>query len=317
MRRLRLDGLDPAAIAARVEALMGEPPSRALLEEITARGQGNPFFTEELVAAHLAGQPIPELLGELLSADIASVDDDTRRVLEAIAVVGRGTSHELLAELIRMDASALERAVKAAVDAHLVVVEDDTTSYRFRHALIGEVVYADLLPAARRRLHDEGGGRSRTTATRAHRVDEIGELAVHLDRAGDHDGALVAALAAADAAEASAPGVALRHLERALELWDLARPAPGEARADRLWQAAELASGTVGNDRAVELARDALLAGEPPAAEPGGTNGSVATCGRRVSSRRASSSSVARPICSATTRARGRHRRSPGSASPN
>jgi len=82
---------------------------------------------------------------------------------------------------------------------------------------------------------------------------------------------LLALLAAADAAETIAPGVALRHLERAFELWDVAGEcAAGVRRSDRMWQAAELASGTVGNERAVALARSALELGPPPRGEPFG-----------------------------------------------
>ena len=62
-----------------------------------------------------------------------------------------------------------------------------------------------------------------------------------------------------------APGAALRHLERAFELWDAAGgAASGDRRSDRLWQAAELASGTASNERAAALAREAFRHGPPP-----------------------------------------------------
>jgi ATP/maltotriose-dependent transcriptional regulator MalT len=103
------------------------------------------------------------------------------------------------------------------------------------------------------------------------RADRAGELAFHLDRAGDVEAAFPALLAAADAAEAVAPAAALAHLERAFELWDAAgEAAVGESRSDRTWQAAELAGPTVGNDRAVELARAAFAIGPPPQGEPWG-----------------------------------------------
>ncbi|HSP30054.1 MAG TPA: response regulator transcription factor, partial [Ilumatobacteraceae bacterium] len=55
------------------------------------------------------------------------------------------------------------------------------------------------------------------------------------------------------------------HLERAFELWD----AVGERsatvnRGHRLWQAADIATSTVGNERAVQLARAAFASGQPP-----------------------------------------------------
>ena len=64
------------------------------------------------------------------------------------------------------------------------------------------------------------------------RADRASELAFHLDRAGDAGAAFVALLAAADAAESVAPGAAFRHLERALELWDVAgEHAPASSRS--------------------------------------------------------------------------------------
>ena len=74
----------------------------------------------------------------------------------------------------------------------------------------------------------------------------------------------MALLAAADAAETVAPAAAFGHLERAFELWDDAAESAAQAsRRDRLWQAAELASVTAGNQRALELARSAFQEGPP------------------------------------------------------
>ena len=74
----------------------------------------------------------------------------------------------------------------------------------------------------------------------------------------------MALLAAADASATVAPSVALHHLERAFVLWDAAgEVAAGASRGDRLWQAAELASGTVSNERAATLAREAIGYGSP------------------------------------------------------
>ena len=77
----------------------------------------------------------------------------SRTVVGVIAVVGRDTAHDLLARVAEVDTDRLEVALRAAIDAQLVVVDHDTDAYRFRHALIGEVVYDELLPPERKRLH--------------------------------------------------------------------------------------------------------------------------------------------------------------------
>lgn len=267
---IRLAGLADDAVAAWVSTLIGASATKALVDDVVARGQGNPFFTGELVAAHVAGDAIPAVLSDLISADVACLDPSARQVVDAVAVIGRGTDHELLAIVADVDPRAVEAAVRAALDSQLLVVDHDT--YRFRHALIGEVVYAEILPPRRVRLH-----RRMAEAVRMHVTggieggDQAGELAFHLDRAGDAGAAFVALLAAADAAEKAAPGTALGHLERALELWDVVgEPAGGVRRSDRLWQAAEIASATTGSERAVELARAGFELGPPPQGEAWG-----------------------------------------------
>jgi ATP/maltotriose-dependent transcriptional regulator MalT len=269
VHRVHLAGLSHDDVTARVTALLGSTASHDLVEQILARGQGNPFFTEELVAAHLAGETIPAVLSDLLSADIAALDEHARHVVDAMAVVGRDTAHELLSSVTRLPDEAIETAVRNAMDAQLIVVDGVTNGYRFRHPLIGEVVYADLLPSRRARLHRQvADALLQQTAAQLGRADRAGELAFHLDRAGDHEAAFVALLAAADASQTIAPGAAFAHLERAFELWDEAGDAAArENRGHRLWQAAELGSATAGNQRAVEVARAAFEVGPPPQGE--------------------------------------------------
>lgn len=270
--RILLEGLDLDDVRACVVGMLGGSASEELVGDILARGQGNPFFTQELVAAHAAGEAIPLGLSDVISADVAALDDEARQVLGAIAAVGRGTSHDLLCAIVGLGDNAVERAVRVALDAHLLVVDTETETYRFRHALIGEVVYADLLPPQRSRLHRRIADALRAQTTDdPSRADRAAELAFHLDRAGAHEAAFAALLAAADAAEEVAPAVALKQLERALELWDEGgSSATAEDRGHRLWQAAELASGAVGNDRSVALARAAFELGPPPEGEARG-----------------------------------------------
>ena len=263
VHRMHLEGLDRDETAQRVAALLGTPAPTALVDQVVARGRGNPFFTAELVAAHLSGETIPIVLSDLISTEIADLDDSSRDVLGAISAIGRETSHELLAATVALTDHDLETAVRTVVDARLLVVDDD--AYRFRHPLFGEVVYADLLPPQRARLHHSiAQALQQQSAVALRRADRAGELAFHLDRAGDLDGAFSALLAAADAAETVAPGAALGHLERAFELWDVVETGSAMAnRSDRLWQAADIAMSTADTPRGVELARAAFAAGTP------------------------------------------------------
>ena len=216
------------------------------------------------------------------ATDLDRLDESGRSVVSALAVLGRPADHDLLVAVAEIGDEP-DHAIRAAVDAGLVTVEGDT--YQVRHALIGEVAYRMLLPGERRRLHRLAAGVLQSGGSRAGQADRVGELAVHLDQAGDISGAFVALLAAADVAEPVAPAAALSHLLRALELWDYDQcQATDTGLIARLWQAADLANGTRGNELAVQLAERALTVGEPPADGRGGMSGSVGTCGQRAAS---------------------------------
>ena len=142
-----------------------------------------------------------------------------------------------------------------AVD-HGVLVADGR-SFRFRHPLLAEAVYATVLPGERERLH----GRLAEELERAGTAGPA-ELATHWAAAGRHAEALVASVEAARRREAVfALAEARAHVERALELWDLVPNAADLVPVDRgglcAW-AAEIASSTGAGPRAVELAERAI-----------------------------------------------------------
>ena len=254
-RRVHLQGLDDDEVAARVAALLGGRAPRALVDQVVARGRGNPFFTNELVAAHLSGEEIPAVLSDLISVEIADLGDPERLVRAGAAASGGVSSHGQGLAVVGTAEPELEGALRAVVDARLLVM--DAHAYVFRHPLLAEVVYADLLPSQRSRLHRSVAAMLQQQPVEVlQRADRAGELAFHLDRAGDREHAFTALLAAADAAETVAPGAAFNHLERAFELWDtVGAQAAGAHLGDRLWQAAYLwATGRL-DESTVEFAR--------------------------------------------------------------
>ena len=264
VHRIELAGLGRDDIAVRVGQLAGGAADSTLVDSVLARGEGNPFFTEELVRAHLAGGGVPDVLSDLISDELRSLAEPERVVIDAAAAIGRDVSHELLAAVVGVDELELEASLRAAISRQLLVLDREAGGYRFRHALIAEVVYDELLPSQRTRLHRQIANVLATRDGSAAGVDRTGQLAFHLDRAGDVAGAFTALLAAADESTTVAPAVALRQLERAFEMWGRAGAAAArEDRCERLWQAAELATGAVGNDRAVAIAREAFRWGVP------------------------------------------------------
>ncbi|HET8981990.1 MAG TPA: LuxR C-terminal-related transcriptional regulator, partial [Pedococcus sp.] len=184
------------------------------LVRIVDRAEGNAFFAEELVAAELGAQGLPDDLADLLLVRLDRLDDQSRAVVRAAAVAGRRVSHELLSAVVDLDPSDLERALRAAVESH-VLVQVGTEGYAFRHALLAEAVYDDLLPGERVRLHA-----AYADAIGSRRVDgTAAELARHARAAHDLDTALRAGIEAGDdAMSVGGPDEAAQHYETALEL---------------------------------------------------------------------------------------------------
>ena len=98
---------------------------------------------------------LPGTLRGVLTVRLSLPSEEAGRLIEMAAVAGRSVDHQLLADVCALSADALRTALREAVEAQILVVEHDRTfeRYRFRHALVQEAAYDDLLPAERRGLH--------------------------------------------------------------------------------------------------------------------------------------------------------------------
>lgn len=216
--RLQLDPLTDDDVRTLVRALRPGTMTEAEYASIVDRAEGNPFFVEELVGAAWSGQ-VPGELADVLLVHLDRLDETTRRVVRIVSVAGRQVSHALLAAVSDLDPATLEAALRDAVEAHVLVASRGGT-YAFRHALLGEAVYDDLLPGERSRLHADfvsalGEGRAVGTAA---------ELAQHARRADDRAVAIRASIEAGEEAMAvGGPSEAATHFLDALELIDTSR----------------------------------------------------------------------------------------------
>ncbi len=225
--RLTLERLGTVALADLVEAIQALPPDDALLRAISSRSEGNPFYVEELLAAG-ATQPhdrMPSDLREVVLSRVAALPDEVATLLGVAAVAGRSVEHDLLRDVAATDDEGLEAAMREAVAAGIVVATADgpTAEYAFRHALLQEAVYDDLLPTERRRYHATYAAalRERPVLDGATGAGHLAALAHHASASHDLAAALEAWVAAGRASvEAYAFPAAARSLERALDLWD-------------------------------------------------------------------------------------------------
>jgi DNA-binding CsgD family transcriptional regulator/tetratricopeptide (TPR) repeat protein len=265
VERIVLAPFSRAELTAQLAGILGERPESSLVEELFARAEGNPFFTEELLAA-TDGDPkrrLPDSIRDALLLRVETLAEPTQQVLRVAAAAGLRVSHGLLAAACPGPDGELLAGLREAL-AHNVLRQDESgAAYAFRHALLREVLYDDLLPGERGPLHRTLAVALRDDASLSVASGGAGaELAFHWFAAHDLPEALAASLrAGADAERVSAFAEASAHFERALEVWDgvpeTARP-PGVAVVEVLRRAAEAAH--IGGDsaRAAALARRAL-----------------------------------------------------------
>jgi DNA-binding NarL/FixJ family response regulator len=218
-RRVELSPLTRAELAEQLEDILGAPPEPGLVDRLHRRSEGNPLFTEELLAAGLDGRgELPPTLRDALMVRIEALSQPAQEVLRLLAP-GRRVDHATLADASGLESGVLRDALREAVAGHIVVVEDDD-QYAFRHALLREVVHDDLLPGESAELHLALARALERRMNGTADAQLAAEVAHHYLAAGDQPAALTAAMRAAAAADAvHAHGEAARLYERALSLW--------------------------------------------------------------------------------------------------
>jgi DNA-binding CsgD family transcriptional regulator len=235
--RLGLERFSRDELVAQISAILDAPASDELADRLFERSEGNPLYTEELLAASADGcQELPETLRDLLVARVERLPATAQEVVRTISVE-HPMRHSLLAALAGLDEPELLQGLREAV-AHQVLVTGSGESYAFRHALVGEAVYGDLLPGERSALHARLAGavdERHELMGDAPAAAVAGILACHWNAAHDVPRALGASVAAGLASKrVLAFSEAKRHFERALELWDRVPDAEARAGCDRI-----------------------------------------------------------------------------------
>ena len=233
-----LGPLDSAAMAEHLTMLSGGLLAAPDLDGLIRRAEGNAYYAEELLAAvsgparglgdAAAGAPsaagtgpaLPAGLADLLLARTERLTPAAQQVLRAAAVTGRHVDDELVMRASGLATPEYEDAIREAVAQGLLIL-DGGRGLAFRHALLREAIYADLLPGERTRLH----GLLAELLSDERRLAEVpgsaAELAYHSLASHDIPGAFAASVQAGEEAERlAAPAEAHRHYDLALSLWD-------------------------------------------------------------------------------------------------
>jgi DNA-binding CsgD family transcriptional regulator len=270
VERMELPRLGRLQADELVVHITGREPERWLADEIYLRGEGNPLFVEELLCCdgRLTAE-LPESLRDLLLAAVQRLPEETQELLRAASASGQRTGHALLAAVTGLAGDDLAPPLRPAVAANVLRADED--GYAFRHALIREAIYDDLLPGERTRLHTRFAEVLGSDAGLVAPGRGLIEQAHHYYHAHDIPGALVSAWqAAAAAGHALAHAEQLTLLARVLELWDKVPDAAERIGASHLLvleQAATAARNADDTERGIAFATAALKEVDP-ATEP-------------------------------------------------
>ena len=197
-RRIDVEPFDRAELTEALADILGDAPAEELVARLYERSEGNPLFTEELLAAGLDGRgAAPASLRDAFLLRVERLSADAQRAARAIAA-GRQLDQATIAEVTGLDGAALTAALREAVDEQVLVSADDK-GLAFRHALLREAVADDLLPGERGSLHLAlARAFERTWAAEARdAIDRAGAIAFHYAAAGDQPAALRASTEAA------------------------------------------------------------------------------------------------------------------------
>ncbi len=194
---ISLGQLTQAELNQLAAELLGGPVSPALQTLLANRGEGNPFFTEQIVrylqeqnllAETEAGWSVTAVQETVLPRDVhallvARLDRLTAKVKDGVqhaAVLGREFEVRLLGLMLQDDAqmpTILSEAKEATIWAAL-----NELRYLFRHALVRDAAYKMQLRARRQTLHRLAVSALETLYA-ADLTAHYGKLAYHAEQA--------------------------------------------------------------------------------------------------------------------------------------
>ena len=202
-----------------------------VIEGVADRTGGVPLFVEEVTRLLLEHgqqsgiQAIPPTLRQSLAARLDRLGS-AREVAQIAAVIGRDFTYALLRAVAGLEDSILQTALEQLAEADLLLVQGmaPDSSYRFKHALIQDAAYENLLKSRRLTLHRRVAETLRESAS-DHVEPEL--LAHHFTQAGMTEAAAEWwGRAGLRSLERSALIEAIEQLTRALGQLSLLPPGP-------------------------------------------------------------------------------------------
>src|SRR6516165_3742699 len=122
VERTELPRLSRGEAEELAAAVLGRAPDRELTDDLYERAEGNPLFTEELLACEDGCAGIPDSLADLLQQAVRRLPEDTQEVLRVASAGSGSIGHALLAKIAGRTDDELIAAVRPAIAADPALV---------------------------------------------------------------------------------------------------------------------------------------------------------------------------------------------------
>ena len=157
-----LEALTEDESAQLVENLILAPVDSRLKERISAAGEGNPLYLEEMlamVAEDSNGElSIPPTIQALLAARLDRLAPDERTTVECAAIQGQEFRHDALAELVPATLSGRLAEIRHALVRKDLIRPTGEHTFRFKHLLLRDAAYDAVPKEQRADLHERFSG---------------------------------------------------------------------------------------------------------------------------------------------------------------
>src|ERR1700722_14003768 len=124
-RRIELAPFDRGELGEALADILGAQPDTPLVERLFTRSEGNPLYTEELLAAGLDGRgAAPQSLRDAFLVRIERLPSNAQRVARVVAVGGR-LDEATIASVTGIEREPLNEALRAAVAEQVLITGED------------------------------------------------------------------------------------------------------------------------------------------------------------------------------------------------
>ena len=228
MTALDLEVLSRDETADLLARVTGRPVESTYVDRIYRRSVGQPLFTEQL-ASQGDDEHLPRVLSDLLDRRVGALGPEAGAVVNVLGVGERALPDDVVMTVADLHGPGLAHGLRELADRRLLAARPREGQIQLGHPLFAEAARRQLAGVEEREIH------LRLALALADRPDASpGEVATHLQAAGDGSRELEWRILAARAAEARFAGAqAAMHWSRALDLWPPEGPDARAASASR------------------------------------------------------------------------------------